>query len=120
MNDYVSDHWLKDKSITTVGMCDYKTFQGDTLKEKMENVYVKLVELHNILLSKTGHWERIPVKVGQTIYDMFDCSTSHPSDGRNIRYGKFEIQLDKTLPSDGLTIESCGTKAALSIKNIGD
>ena len=67
-----------EPQISTVVICDWETFEGDTLKEKYEGVYVKLVELKNILIAKVKAAGRetgdFIITAGEFFADLMECS----------------------------------------------
>ncbi len=124
-----------DPQVSTVAICDYETFLGDTLKEKYEGIYVKLVELKNVLIAKaesaglkTGSFL---ITAGEFVSTLFDCSHTHcfgmhPDYSVEKPYiGQFhvggellKVYWDKSMARNKVLVECEAGKGLLIINNI--
>jgi len=124
-----------DPQVNTVAICDWTTFEGDTIKEKYEGVYVKLVELKNILKAKakaagleTGDFI---ITAGEFFADLMECSRTYCFGGHPDRsvevplIGEFIISDDhvkvywgKTMSRNKVLLHCDNGKGLLIINNI--
>lgn len=120
MNVYDELTFHTDPTITTVSTCDFKTFIGDTVTEKREGLYVKLIELRNVLRAKCKCDDGgDDVTVGESIFEIIESSPSvvHYSQNK-VKYGNFMIEFDENMPAYRAVIECKGKKAALIVFNL--
>jgi hypothetical protein len=57
-------------------MCDARCFLGDTLKEKYESVYLKIVEMTNVLLAKGADESSLTLTTGRFLGEIIECNHS--------------------------------------------
>jgi hypothetical protein len=124
-----------EPGVSTVAICDYETFYGDTLREKFEGIYVKLLELKNILIAKATKAKldvgEIVINSGEFIADLFETSRTYcfgePPD-RTVEkplIGDFtigdtshKVYWDKGLSRNKVVVECKAGKGLLIIQNI--
>ena len=119
------------QQFSTFVVCDYRTFLGDALKEKYEGVYVKLIEIKNILKAKSIAAGLSPDKFiingGEFFADLMECSRTYCFGGHPDRtvekpyIGSFsigDVYWEKTLPRNHVVIECNSNKGLLIIENI--
>lgn len=49
----MKNYWLNNRLKKRVSVWDFQTALGDTIKEKYEGLYVKLIEVRNVCTRKT-------------------------------------------------------------------
>lgn len=49
----MKNYWLNNRIKKQVPVWDFQTALGDTIKEKYESLYVKVIEVSNVCLRKT-------------------------------------------------------------------
>lgn len=113
----------KDEIYSVTMIMNAKTF-GETLKEKFEAIYIKLLESHSILSHKfeiKTQTNKINVYVGKYIKQLFDASTTT---GRSLddsfmlhTYDNdvYHINYDEDMPPNELIVEYNGEKAHLKV-----
>src|SRR4051812_13973906 len=68
------DDLYTDPTVKTFAVCDARCFAADSFKECCECLYVKMVELTNVLISKGADPENMKAIVSETIGSMFDSN----------------------------------------------
>lgn len=67
---------IKEGCCLTVGVWDANTALGDTIMEKYESLYIKLVELSNVLVAKGANEEGLMLEVCRSIGEIFISSST--------------------------------------------
>lgn len=59
----MKNHWLMKRRSKEVPVWDFQTALGDTIREKYESLYVKIVHVSNVVFRKTltqQNWLIVP------------------------------------------------------------
>lgn len=104
---------------------------GDTLKEKFEGIYIKLVELENILRAKADAKnevfnleKNVRLEAGDNVIKLFQASTSAltlvEDDGRmgGVWYDRWELYYDPTKDPNSVAIVTSSGSALLTVHNL--
>lgn len=118
---------MKDKAATKA-VCSWNTFLGDTIAEKYESLYVKVVELTNVIIRKGGSgyfW----IVCGPELASVFESSTRLvylnidyiPQGTKDIHLigtieRKWRLYSDPLMVSDEILI-GCGSHISSEPKN---
>lgn len=114
------------KDFVVVAAWDANTSLGDTVMEKWEFLYVKLVEVSNALIAKGADKEGMTIIAGRSIALALDCFHTSPP-AWETQTGKFDMGmlnnrwrlfLDDGIPNDRLIIDSNKGKVGLLIANL--
>ncbi len=112
--------FFDDPTVSTVAICDYETFLGDTLKEKYESIYVKIIEVKNVLVSKAEDKGldvgKFSLRTGKFFAELVEtfCHSEYFPMGED----RCMVFLDKSLHANKVLVECKAGRGVLIINNI--
>lgn len=96
----------KDKSINITAMCDARCFLSETIEDDIDSIYVKLIEITNVLITKGAEESSFILNVSNEMYNLVNSQN------------KFKVYKNNNIPDDQIEIESNIGKSVLIIENI--
>lgn len=93
----------------TIATCSWNSFIGDTVKEKYEDLYTKLVELTNICETKGGQgqeWIVTSPEIAVVLDSSFDSTCVRPTEVTYLGCisNRWKVYADPDIPRDVLIV----------------
>lgn len=109
-----------DPTIATISTWDFNTSLGDTLHEKYESLFIKIIELREVLKRKFRCSEGI-AHLNKLLFKILEKVRKSSIDLKGeLKLGNLEVQINENIPNNRIVIECDGKKAVLEISNLGE